>query len=56
MYRALDRAYDAGAEPPVDAFHPRFDGSTATTTPILGSITEVVCHERRPQLRHRLQI
>ncbi|TKV73298.1 hypothetical protein FDV58_37730 [Bradyrhizobium elkanii] len=26
MYRALDRAYEAGAKPPADAFHPRFDG------------------------------
>jgi hypothetical protein len=43
VYRALDRAYDAGVEPPVDAFHPRFNGSTATTTPILGSL-----YYRRP--------
>jgi uncharacterized protein YfbU (UPF0304 family) len=36
MYRALDRAYGAGAKPPAGAFHPGFDGFDGNNDPHFG--------------------
>ncbi|WP_407157694.1 YfbU family protein [Bradyrhizobium sp. STM 3557] len=36
MYRALERAYEAGKEPPAAAFHPRFDGFDGNNDPHFG--------------------
>ncbi|MCK1493568.1 YfbU family protein [Bradyrhizobium sp. 180] len=36
MYRALERAYEAGATPAAEAFHPRFDGFDGNHDPHFG--------------------